>query len=87
MRTAMTAKPAKSRVVRSFNLDGELQCVDLFVRPDGSYGFEVYRRDPEDGRGWFAVGHHAGQRYESADETMAAAKTAVVWLSEVARGG
>ncbi len=25
------------------------RCVDLFSRPDGSYGFEEFRRDVEDG--------------------------------------
>jgi len=24
-------------------------CVDIFTRPDGSFGFEEHRRDPEEG--------------------------------------
>jgi hypothetical protein len=36
-------------VVRSFNMDGGNCCVDIFRRPDGTYGFEEYRREPEDG--------------------------------------
>ncbi|ATG43292.1 hypothetical protein PhaeoP18_01333 [Phaeobacter piscinae] len=40
-----------NKVIRSINLDGELICTDIFQRPDGSYGFDEFRRDPEDGRG------------------------------------
>jgi hypothetical protein len=28
------------------------RCVDFFSRPDGSYGFEEFRRDVEDGGQW-----------------------------------
>jgi len=27
------------------------RCVDVFARPDGTFGFEEFRRDPED-MGW-----------------------------------
>lgn len=73
----------KNTVLRSFNLDGETRCVDIFRRPDGSYGFEEYRRDPEDGRGWFAVGSYAARTYASEGEALAAAKVSVSWLTSV----
>jgi hypothetical protein len=28
------------------------RCADLFLRPDGSCGFEEFRRDPEDTGAW-----------------------------------
>jgi hypothetical protein len=31
------------------------RCVDLFSRPDGSYGFEEFRRDVEDRGDWTPV--------------------------------
>jgi hypothetical protein len=31
------------------------KCVDLFSRPDGSFGFEEFRRDPEDRGEWTPV--------------------------------
>ena len=40
-----------NKVVQSFNLDGGSRCVDVFLRPDGSFGFEEYRREAEDLRG------------------------------------
>jgi hypothetical protein len=38
----------KNRVLASLeNLYGD-RCVDVYVRADGSFGFEEFRRDPED---------------------------------------
>jgi hypothetical protein len=69
-----------NRVIQSINAqDGHL-CVDIFERPDHSYGFEEYRRDAEDLTGWFPIGHHGTQRFESAEAALDAAKAAVGWL-------
>jgi hypothetical protein len=73
----------KNKIVHSFNMDGELRCVDVFQRTDGSYGFEEYRRDPEDGRGWFAVGYFGEERFGSPAETLVEAQRKVLWLAEV----
>ena len=59
--------------------DGE-RCIDIFRRADGSFGFEEYRRDIEDQRGWFAIGGHAAQRFVSTDEAKRAARLHVPWL-------
>ena len=37
-------------VVASIENGAHDRCVDLFLRPDGSYGFEEFRRDVEDAR-------------------------------------
>lgn len=71
-----------NKVIRSINLPGETICVDLFERPDGSFGFDEFRRDPEDGRGWFSIGHHGAARFGSFDEALNAARTAVHWLDD-----
>ena len=42
---------AKNLVVKSINAAGEDRCVDIFCRPDGTFGFDEYRRDVEDQRG------------------------------------
>lgn len=70
-------------MVRSINSPAGDRCVDLFRRADGSYGFEEYRRDPEDGRGWYPVGHFAAREFIREDEAMAAARRAIVWLNEL----
>ena len=72
-----------NKVLRSINDDGADRCVDVFVRPDGSFGFEEYRRDVEDGRGWFPIGHHAARSFADESAALAAAIEAVPWLSSV----
>lgn len=71
------------KVLRSINDEGAARCVDIFVRPDGSCGFEEYRRDVEDGRGWFPVGNFAERRFPDAQVALAAAASRVPWLSAV----
>ncbi|WLA81460.1 hypothetical protein [Bradyrhizobium elkanii] len=50
-----------NRVLRSINDEDASHCVDIFLRPDGTVGFEEYRRDVEDGRGWFPAGGHSSR--------------------------
>lgn len=58
------------------------RCVDLFSRPDGTFGFEEFRRDVEDQGGWTAVRYYSGSRYPSREAALAAAVDSVVWLGE-----
>lgn len=59
------------------------RCVDLFSRPDGSYGFEEFRRDPEDAGAWTPVQYYSGPVYASQEAAREAARRAVKWLAEV----
>ena len=77
---AIAAMAHVNRVLRSINADDATLCVDLFVRPDGTFGFEEYRRDIEDGRGWFAIGFHASDEYQTADGALREALTRIAWL-------
>jgi len=61
------------------------RCVDLFSRPDGSYGFEEFRRDVEDQGEWTPVHYYSGSVYISPEATLAAAMQSVVWLAEAVR--
>ena len=56
--------------------------VDLFRRPDGSFGFEEFRRDVEDAGNWTPVSYYSGAAYSSKDAALGAAVKAVVWLAE-----
>lgn len=69
-----------NKVLRSVNLDGETICVDIFVRSDGTFGFDEFRRDPEDGRGWYSIGHHGMRSYSSEEAALRAAVDTVGWL-------
>lgn len=70
----------KNLVVKSINAAGDDRCVDIFRRPDGTFGFEEYRRDVEDQHGWFAIGFHGGTTFETDLTALAAASVAVSWL-------
>jgi hypothetical protein len=61
------------------------RCVDLFSRPDGSFGFEECRRDPEDGGAWTPVQYYSGLVYVSREAALAAALGSVAWLAEAIR--
>jgi hypothetical protein len=67
-------------VLDSFeNFDGS-RCVDIFRRPDGTFGFEEFRRDPEDAGLWTPVTYFSGKAFDSREQAIAAAKRAVAWL-------
>lgn len=51
------------------------------MRPDASFGFDEYRRDPEDpGRGWYSIGGFAGLEFATADAALAEAVARIYWL-------
>ncbi len=67
-------------VVKSVNMTGDTICVDFFKRPDGTFGFEEYRRDVESNEGWFPIGFYSGNIYPSLDETIQSACDIIGWL-------
>ncbi|WP_084608149.1 hypothetical protein [Nisaea denitrificans] len=69
----------KPQVVTSRNSPDGLLCVDVFRREDGSFGFEEFRRDPEDASGWYGVGGYSGLRYASAHDADKDATARVSW--------
>ena len=72
-----------NRVLHSYETDGATRCVDIIVRPDGTFGFEEYRRDSEDGRGWFPIGFYSTRVYQTEREAHAAAVVLVGWLASL----
>jgi hypothetical protein len=61
------------------------RCVDFFSRPDGSYGFEEFRRDVEDGGQWTPVQYYSGVSYASRAEVLDTAERCVSWLADILR--
>jgi hypothetical protein len=39
------------------------RCVDVFAHPDGTFGFEEFRRDPEDMGAWTPVAYFSDREY------------------------
>ena len=58
-------------VVESIENAQHDRCVDVFARSDGSFGFEEFRRDPEDIGAWTPVTYFSGLRYASEREALA----------------
>jgi hypothetical protein len=58
------------------------RCVDLFRRPDGSFGFEEFRRDVEDAGAWTPVAYYSTAAYDSHDAALGAARARIVWLGD-----
>jgi hypothetical protein len=67
-------------VVASIENVGHDRCVDLFRRPNGTYGFEEFRRDVEDAGAWTPVAYFSHASWPSQDAATAAAIRAVPWL-------
>ena len=59
------------------------RCVDIFRRSDGTFGFEEFRRDPEDMGRWTPIAYFSGREYATEAEALAVARDAVPWLSAV----
>lgn len=83
----MSERPVSQRIDKSWTVlasleteDG-LRCVDLFRRPDGTFGYEEFRRDPEDRGAWTPVRFASGLTYASLEQARAAAGAAVIWLA------
>ena len=61
----------------------ERQVRGFFSRENGSYGFEEFRRDIEDGGQWTPVQYYSGVTYLSAVDALASAERGVYWLVDV----
>jgi hypothetical protein len=82
----VSARIDKSWVVLdSIENDQHDRCVDLFRRPDGSFGFEEFRRDVEDAGAWTPVAYYSRVAYASNEAVLDAAVARVVWLGVAAR--
>jgi hypothetical protein len=62
------------------------RCVDIFVRPDGTYGFEEFRRDPEDMGAWTPITYYSSREFETESDALSAARAVVLWLPAVLDG-
>lgn len=56
------------------------RCVDVFWRPDDSFGFEEFRKDPEDMGVWTPVSYFSSRTFMTEEEARTAARHAVPWL-------
>jgi hypothetical protein len=69
-------------VLASIETDDGHRCVDLFRRPNGTFGYEEFRRDPEDRGAWTPVRFASVLNYASLEDAKAAAAAAVAWMAD-----
>ena len=69
-------------VLTSIETGDSLRCVDLFRRPDATFGYEEFRRDPEDQGVWTPVRFASALSYATLEDARAAATKAVAWMRE-----
>jgi hypothetical protein len=73
--------PIKNKVFASFENEYGDHCIDIFERPDGSFGYEEFRRDVEDCGAWQSLSRYAQQIFNSKTWACAAANESVAWLA------
>ncbi len=72
----------ENKVLRSIETPDGGRCVDIFVRPDATFGFEEFRRDSEDARGWFPIGNHGARIFPTEEDAFNEALSKVPWLED-----
>lgn len=78
----MSLRINKSWVVLASCENGEHdRCVDVFERPDGSFGFEEFRRDIEDRGTWTPVAYFSGRSFHTREEAERTARGSIPWLT------
>ena len=68
-------------VFNSIENDEHNRCVDFFRRQDGTYGFEEFRRDPEDAGLWTPVAYHSVATFTTSEAVANAAASSIPWLA------
>ena len=69
-------------VFASIESDAGDRCVDVFYRPDRTFGFEEFRRDVEDQGAWTPVRFFSGTLYQTVEDAYRAAQEHVPWFAE-----
>jgi hypothetical protein len=74
------------RVLASPSTPAVDRCVDIFVRLDGTFGFEEFRRDPEDMGAWTPVAYYSHREFPTEAGALTAARESVPWLAAILDG-
>ena len=64
----------ENKVIESLEDPAGTHCVDLLDLRDGAFGYQLCRRDPEDGHGWRVISDGNGARFDCLDAARRAAR-------------
>lgn len=67
-------------VVESFENAHKDHCVDVFRRADGTYGYEEWRREPEDPGRWYRTRYFSAAVFVNPELAIADASLKVAWF-------
>ena len=74
---------ASNVVTTVHNRDAD-RCVKVIKCADGTFGFNEFRRDPEDAGGWTLVGENSGATLATESQALAAARASIAWFGGTA---
>jgi hypothetical protein len=69
-----------SDVIATLHNDDANRAVKIIRQPDGTFGFNEYRRDPEDAGGWTLVAESSGATLTTERQALAAARASIAWF-------
>jgi hypothetical protein len=70
----------RSTVLVSFEAEDAAQCVDIFEREDGTFGFEQFRREFDGASRWQSLSKYSQLSFASGEEALRSARQRVPWL-------
>lgn len=70
-------------MLKNYEINTGDYCVDIFVREDGSFGFEEFRRDVEDMGRWTGLRYYSALRFNNETDALKEARVQIKWLSEM----
>ena len=70
----------KSKVLASLEDSTRTSCVDIFLRADGTFGFEEYRANLDSGVGWQSLARFSHLIFASGEEALREAQRVIPWL-------
>ncbi|MEO8278391.1 MAG: hypothetical protein ABI564_01795 [Ideonella sp.] len=69
------------KVLASFEDAARANCVDIFVRTDGTFGFEEFRANLDAGIGWNSVARYSHLIFTSGEAALCEAQALVSWMN------
>ncbi len=67
-------------VINSINNDNNNLCIDFFIRKNKTFGYQEYRKDPENISGWYRIGNYDYKVFYNKDDAYHDAKKTIVWF-------
>ena len=67
-------------VINSINNDNNNLCIDFFIRNNKTFGYQEYRKDPENISGWYRIGNYDYKVFYNKDDAYHDAKKTIVWF-------